>query len=93
MEIHVLCLLERLQGNKLLYLPLQICKNTKAAAALTSLHCFCAALLIWSWLCPSYAATFVIPVSFRHPCAVLEVASLGKAQDMGILSFFRVSGS
>lgn len=55
-------MLERLQGNKLLYLPLHICKMRKADAALTSIHCVCVALLIRSSLSPNYIATFIIPI-------------------------------
>lgn len=53
-------MLEQLQGNKLLYLPLHICKIRKADAALTSIHCICVALLICSYMCPNYMATFII---------------------------------
>lgn len=45
-------MLEWLQGNKLLYLPLRICKIGKAGTALTSTRCICVALLISSLLVP-----------------------------------------
>lgn len=55
-------MLGHLQGNKLLYLLLHICEIKKADAALTSDHCTRVALLICSYLCPNYMATFIIPV-------------------------------